>query len=205
MRKVVCASLLVFASFVEEGRAANQLFNSMNNLIAGATNSGNQTLGGIGNLATNAGSATQNLLNALQKTRTQIHSVNQQVKAGKEAVRGITTKKKMEKTAVSEDLKKQKKALEEQKARIVVQNAQRMNALKVQLQQEEARQKAQMQAINQQISIVQNEINKAQEKEQKQWQADQILARLRLEQMAKQNVMPQMSKSNVGKRTVIWR
>lgn len=205
MRKIVCASLLVLASFIEEGRAANQLFNSMNNLIAGATNSGNQILGGTGNLATNAGSATQNLLNALQKTRTQIHSANQQVRAGKEAVRGITTKKKTEKTVVSENLKRQKKALEEQKARIVAQNAQRMNALKVQLQQEEARQKAQMQAINQQISTVQNEINKAQEKEQKQQQAEQILARLKLEQMAKQNVMQQTSKNNMGNRAVIWR
>ena len=170
-----------------DGMCSTQILDSANNAISGASSKGQVTLGKIGNLMTNAGSNLQNILSATQKTEKQIQSARQQFKAGQKVFKDLTTSKKKESKSITSDtLKNQKQVFEAQKAQIMTQNTQRLNALKAQLKQEEERQKAQMKAIEKQISATQVAISQAMQKEKNQQKAQQIIAKLKLEQMAKQ-------------------
>lgn len=79
----------------------------------------------------------------------------------------------------STNLKQQQKILELRKKQMLAQNAQRLKMLRNQLNQEEARQQAQMQAIDKQISDLQHEIKNAQMKEKVQTKASQIFKKLK--------------------------
>lgn len=77
------------------------------------------------------------------------------------------------------NLKQQQKILELQKKQMLAQNAQRLKILRNQLNQEEARQQAQMKAFDERMSDMQHKVKTAQIKKKFQIKADQIFKKLK--------------------------